>query len=198
MIDTASQPLIALYFLLGGAIGYAVYEFLYGIKKLFPLKIVEFFADFFSVVSCGAIFLYICKKFNYGRVLPYEFIAFFVGMLPIRLLLKNTLRREFEKILLSMRRKILETAESLNKAREERHNKQRRRKNEKERKRELRRSKENERKRNDGKTRYRRGRNDEKRVERNGMRVSSAKPTNGRKNLRVRGKRRVRRQRGLA
>lgn len=95
MADTLGQPLVAAFFVLGGAVGYVVYEFFYMFKETFPLKIFSLISDLFACVSNGAIFLFVAINVNYGQMLFYEFFCYAVGFLLMRILLKNTLRRLF-------------------------------------------------------------------------------------------------------
>lgn len=98
MFDTLNQPMVALCFLISGAVWYVAYEFLYMFKEIFSFKVVEFITDFISVLLGVGIFLATSDKVNDGRVIAYEIFCMFVGFFLMRLILKATLRKAFDRM----------------------------------------------------------------------------------------------------
>ena len=97
MFDTLNQPIVALCFLISGAVWYIAYEFLYMFKEVFSFRVVEFISDFIAVLVGVGIFLATSDKFNDGRIIAYEIFCFFIGFFIMRLVLKATLRKAFNK-----------------------------------------------------------------------------------------------------
>lgn len=108
MFDTLTQPLVAVTFLVSGAVAYVCYEFLRAIKTVFPTRTVEFLTDFLSVAACGGIFLFTAVRYNDGRIVFYEIFCFSVAFLVVRIVMKTTLRKAFNLFVTVLRKKIRE------------------------------------------------------------------------------------------
>ena len=114
MFDTLGQPFVSLWFILAGTVAYGLYEFFYAVKMILPFKVISIITDFLSVMGAGAIFFFTALKFNYGRLLFYEFLCFGLAFYITRLILKNTLRKMFSVFMDKLKNYLREQKKILN------------------------------------------------------------------------------------
>ena len=138
MFDALNQPYVALCFITGGIFWYVLYEIFFMIRTIFPFRIIEFITDFLAVCCGGGLFILVSSFSNDGRILFYEVLCFFVGFFIMRLILKNTLRKQFLKAGEKLKKIFTEKIKKMNIYFQAVHNKNRRRKYERKKIRELR------------------------------------------------------------
>jgi hypothetical protein len=89
---TAGQPYLALLFLSGGFVAYFMYEAGRLISTLFPLKLIGFLTDFFSVVFIGLFYLLLSEALNYGEIAVFTVLSYLGGMFLLLFSLRSTIR----------------------------------------------------------------------------------------------------------
>ena len=104
--ETLNQPIIALHFLIGGLLGYVIYEAFFCVKTLLSAKIIEVITDCLAVVSNVLLFIVIAKAVNYGQLPFYQFLCYFAGFLISRLILVKTIRKVFVRFSKKIQKKF--------------------------------------------------------------------------------------------